>query len=95
MLLWQPAPPPLPSPQSPVSEAFPSQPASSCFPIKGEIPDSPGQPGMDLGSGSHQGEDSDITFQWWLQLLLWSHLAVRFLAYLCHTFQGPKPQPAP
>jgi hypothetical protein len=50
---------------------------------------------MDLGSGSHQGEDSDITFQWWLQLLLWSHLAVRFLAYLCHTFQGPKPQPAP
>ncbi|XP_054394664.1 small integral membrane protein 46 [Pongo pygmaeus] len=50
---------------------------------------------MDLGSGSSQGGDSETTFQLWLQLLLWAHLAVRFLGYLHHTFWGPKPQPAP
>ncbi|XP_074240629.1 small integral membrane protein 46 [Saimiri boliviensis] len=50
---------------------------------------------MDLGSGSSQGEDSETTFQLWLQLLLWAHLAVRFLSYLHHTFWEPKLKPAP
>ncbi|KAM4855702.1 small integral membrane protein 46 [Ictidomys tridecemlineatus] len=50
---------------------------------------------MDLGSSSSQGGGSEITFQLWLQLLLWAHLVLRFLGYLRHNFQGPKPQPAP
>ncbi|XP_076977722.1 small integral membrane protein 46 [Tamandua tetradactyla] len=50
---------------------------------------------MDLGSGSGQGGDSETTFQVWLQLLLWAHLAVRFLSYLRHTLSRPKLQPAP
>lgn len=49
---------------------------------------------MDLGSGSSEHED-DITFQLWLQLFLWAHLAVRFLGYLRYTFWGLKPQSAP
>ncbi|KAM9242055.1 small integral membrane protein 46 [Dugong dugon] len=49
---------------------------------------------MDLGSGSSQGGDSETTFQLWLQLLLWAHLAVRFLGYLRQALWGPKPQPA-
>lgn len=48
---------------------------------------------MDLGSGSSQGGDSETTFQLWLQLFLWAHLAVRFLGYLHHTFWGPEPAP--
>lgn len=51
---------------------------------------------MDLGSGrSCSWEDSETTFQLWLQLLLWGHLIVRFLSYLRHTLWAPKPQPAP
>lgn len=50
---------------------------------------------MDLGSGSGQGGDLEITFQLWLQLLLWAHLTVRFLSYLRHALWAPKPQPAP
>lgn len=42
---------------------------------------------MELGSGRSQDVDSETTFQLWLQLLLWAHLAVRFLSYLRHTFQ--------
>ncbi|XP_055477220.1 small integral membrane protein 46 [Psammomys obesus] len=49
---------------------------------------------MDLGSGSSESE-GDTTFQLWLQLFLWAHLAVRFLGYLCYTFWGLKPQSAP
>lgn len=49
---------------------------------------------MDLGSGSSEHED-DVTFQLWLQLFLWVHLAVRFLGYLHYTFWGLKPQSAP
>ncbi|XP_054549296.1 small integral membrane protein 46 [Talpa occidentalis] len=56
--------------------------------------ESPGKPGMERGSGSGQGGDSEITFQLWLQLFLWAHLAVRFLGYLCRTLWAPKPQPA-
>ncbi|XP_053442567.1 small integral membrane protein 46-like [Nycticebus coucang] len=50
---------------------------------------------MDLGSGSLQGGHSEITFQLWLQLFLWVHLAIRFLGYLRQTFWGPKLQAAP
>ncbi|XP_063084583.1 small integral membrane protein 46 [Cavia porcellus] len=50
---------------------------------------------MDPRSGSSQDSDSEIVFQLWLQLLLWTHLALRFLSYLRHTLWGPKPQPAP
>ena len=49
---------------------------------------------MDVGSGSSEQED-DATFQLWLQLFLWAHLAVRFLGYLRCTFWGLKPQSAP
>lgn len=49
---------------------------------------------MDLGSGSDESGDSETTFQLWLPLLLWVHLTVRFLGYLCHALWTPKPQPA-
>ncbi|XP_071458095.1 small integral membrane protein 46 [Marmota flaviventris] len=91
---WQPAPPPW----SP--EAFPRKPAQRLciFLVPQQREDSkerPGKPRMDLGSSSSQGGGSEITFQLWLQLLLWAHLVLRFLGYLRHSFQGPKPQPAP
>ncbi|XP_059948902.1 small integral membrane protein 46 [Mesoplodon densirostris] len=50
---------------------------------------------MDLGSGRGWDGDSETTFQLWLQLLLWGHVTVRFLGYLCRTLWAPKPQPAP
>ncbi|KAM4889485.1 small integral membrane protein 46 [Thomomys bottae] len=51
---------------------------------------------MDLRSDGYQGGDSDLTFQCWLQLLLWAHLASRLLAYLCrHAHRGPQRRPAP
>ncbi|XP_075404224.1 small integral membrane protein 46 [Tenrec ecaudatus] len=44
---------------------------------------------MDLGG------DSEATFQLWLQLFLWAHLALRVLGYLRQALGAPKPQPAP
>ncbi|XP_059243717.1 small integral membrane protein 46 [Mustela nigripes] len=90
MLPWQPAPPPW----SP--EALQRKPAQRLFvflvsPQREGSRGSSGQPGMDVGSGSSQGSDSETTFQLWLQLLLWAHLTIRFLAYLHRTFWVPKP----
>lgn len=94
MLPWQPAPPP----RSP--EALQRKPAQRLcvFLVSLQREDSReslGQPGMDTGSGSGQGSDSEMTFQLWLQLLLWAHLTVRFLGYLHHAFWAPKARPAP
>ncbi|KAM8926313.1 small integral membrane protein 46 [Lycaon pictus] len=94
MLPWQPAPPPW----SP--EALRRKPAQRLFVFlvslqREDCRESPGLPGMDVGSGSSWGSDSETTFQLWLQLLLWAHLTIRFLAYLHHAFWAPKPQPAP
>ncbi|XP_066109421.1 small integral membrane protein 46 [Saccopteryx bilineata] len=50
---------------------------------------------MDLWLDNGQGRDSETTFQFWLQLLLWAHLTIRFLSYLRQALWVPKPQPAP